>query len=260
MKHLISLSAIAVIFVFSVSSCKKDKVDTDTQSAVDYNICETEFTRITPEINTIALNAQGINKVAAICPVVSSDTVSNPKSITIDYAGGCLDSIDNKVRKGQIKISFSGAWRTIGTKATATFSNYFVNEIQYEGKVEITRLDTFTINHKVIGGKATNSSFSTFWDCDRTLFINNSGTVGVYADDIYTISGTASGTDRKGKKYAVDIKSDLVKSASCPYVSSGVVSIFPDGLSPRILDFGSGVCDNIATLKIDESTFTITMK
>lgn len=257
MKQLISLSAVLILAFYS---CKKDKIDTDTQSAVDNNICEVEFARIVPEINTIALNTQGINKVTAVCPLVSADTSSNPKTITIDYGGGCLDSIDNKVRKGQIKVSFSGAWRIIGTKATATFTNYFVNEIQYDGKVEITRLDTFVINHKVIGGKCTNTSYTLLWNCDRTISINNSGTVGVYSDDVYTIYGTASGTDRKGKSYAVNITTALVKSASCPYISSGLLSITPDGLSARTFDFGSGTCDDVATLKIDESAFTIKMK
>ncbi|MBL7883620.1 MAG: hypothetical protein JNL69_06100, partial [Bacteroidia bacterium] len=61
MKKIFSISIIAIgVTLFTLNSCKKDEPDTETQSAVDNNICETEFTKMMPRVNDFGINEQGI--------------------------------------------------------------------------------------------------------------------------------------------------------------------------------------------------------
>ncbi|MBK7184235.1 MAG: hypothetical protein IPH89_15720 [Bacteroidetes bacterium] len=52
----------------TLNSCKKEEPDTETQSAVDNNICETEFTKMMPRVNNYGINEQGIKNMRAACP------------------------------------------------------------------------------------------------------------------------------------------------------------------------------------------------
>src|SRR5689334_19866547 len=111
-----------MLFAFAVSatfhSCKKEDPDTETQSAVDNNICETEFTKMQGNVNGFAINEQGIKAPLPSCPTITPpDTTISPgwpRTMTIDYGtSGCPDSIDGKIRKGMITLTFSNRWHIV---------------------------------------------------------------------------------------------------------------------------------------------------
>lgn len=54
-----------------------------------------------------------------------------------------------------------------------------------------------------------------------------------------------------------DIVSPLRIQLSCRWIVSGTVEIRPESLPLRILDFGNGECDNIATVLVNGVTYTI---
>src|ERR1041385_943384 len=111
-----------MLFAFVVSatfhSCKKEDPDTETKSAVDNNICETEFTKMHSHVNGFAINEQGIKSMMPPCPTVTPpDTTTSPgwpRTMIIDYGtAGCTDTVDGKTRKGIITLTFSNRWHLI---------------------------------------------------------------------------------------------------------------------------------------------------
>ncbi len=61
MKRILFSSLFLIgLIALTLNSCKKEEPDTETQSAVDNNICETEFTKMMPRINSYGINEQGI--------------------------------------------------------------------------------------------------------------------------------------------------------------------------------------------------------
>jgi len=68
-----------------------------------------------------------------------------------------------------------------------------------------------------------------------------------------------NGKDLEGKTFKVGATADLVKSATCDYLSSGILEIKPNGLNWRTLDFGGGVCDPYARVTGGSTTLAFSV-
>jgi len=265
MKKIFSISIIAIgVTLFTLNSCKKDEPDTETQSAVDNNICETEFTKMMPRVNDFGINEQGIKGMRSLCPtIISPDTVASPgwpRTMVIDYGPGCADSIDGKIRKGKITCSFSNRWSIIGSYVTITLDTFSVNGIKYDcDSIRITHSSQYGFTTKVFKGVCQSNSWNLEWECDRTLVQTAGfGDFNPY-NDVFSLTGTASGKNRNGKTYSVNVLTPVIKRSSCSWIESGVIELTPEGFAPRKVDFGNGNCDNQATITIKGNTFTFTM-
>jgi hypothetical protein len=269
---ILSVSAIAL----TLNSCKKTEPDTETQSAVDNSICEGEFTSRMPVIHGFAIKENGVKAMmdarAGSCPSIlinPADTLDGfPVTMTLDYGtSGCVDSIDGKIRKGQIVAKFDRKWDSAGATVTVKLVNYFVKNnatadfVQYNcDSIMIIHNSAVSFTNTIIGGKCTAPSWNLEWAGSRTL-TQTAGFATPFNpyDDVYSFTGSANGKNRNGKTYTVVVKVPVVKRATCPWIESGRIEITPEGLSPRTVDYGSGTCDSQATLTINGNAFTFTM-
>jgi hypothetical protein len=78
-------------------------------------------------------------------------------------------------------------------------------------------------------------------------------------DDVYSIEGSASGKDGQNISYSVTITTPLVKKLNCEWISSGVGEMKITGQATKKLNFGTGTCDNIATLTVGRLSTTVTL-
>lgn len=271
-KNIYILTALLLSSVFVINSCKKADVDNDTQSAIDNGICEQEFTKITPNVNGRAIKENGVQKTHwGSCPDVyvdPADTLNGfPVTMWLIYdtttaGNGCLGD-DGKLRKGKIKCVFNKPWHkdTIGNNLTnITFYDYKVNGIKYEGTVIISKPSQYAYRTQVISGKCTkDASWELFWDCDRTITWTAGMGDTIVSNDVYSVTGNASGINRNGTSYTANIVSAIVKSNSCAYIQEGILDITPQGRPTRTLDYGDGTCDNKATVTINGNTYNITL-
>ncbi len=267
------LSTFTVIFTLvaiTISSCKKEEPDTETQSAMDNNISETEFTNIMPTVNNLAIKENGIKSMRddgtrGARPTITvdpADTLNGfPVTMIIDYGTiGIVDSIDGKTRKGIIRCLFSEKWRNVGAYAKITLENYSVNGILYTAdSIKLTHSALYGFTHQIFKGKCTAPNFTIHWEGTRVLtHTSGYGDLDPY-NDVFSLSGNASGITRGGKSYTVNITVPIVKRTSCSWAESGRLDLTPSGLDTRTVDFGNGVCDNIATLIIKGNSFNFTM-
>ena len=272
---ILLVSALALTF----NSCKKNEnPDTETQSAVDNNVCEDEFTKIAPTVNNFGIKEQGVKSMLfrdrSACPMVyidPADTLDGfPITMDLIYdttanAVGCADANDNKIRKGKITATFSDHWLNVGSKITIRLYNYYVkgangDELHYEvDSIVITHDAQYKMTTKVFGGKCTGPGWSLLWACSRS--IEQTGGMGDTNpnNDVFQITGSANGTNRQGKTYTVNITQALVKRTSCAWIESGRSELTPQDLATRTVDFGSGNCDDEATITINGNTFTFHM-
>ncbi len=266
MKRILFSSFLLIgIVALTLNSCKKEEPDTETQSAVDNNICETEFTKMMPRINSYGINEQGIKSMRAACPSViidPADTLDGfPVTMTLDYGTtGCVDSIDGKVRKGQVIATFSDHWLTVGSYVKITLVNFSVNGITYAcDSIKIGHSSQYGFTTQVFKGLCQGPSWNLEWECNRTLTQTAGfGDVDPY-NDVFTLTGNANGKNRNGKTYSVAITSPIIKRSSCSWIEKGTMELTPEGLAVRTVDFGTGNCDSQATLTINGNTFTFTM-
>lgn len=263
------------ILVVSVNSCKKDRPDTDTQSSVDNSICEGEFSRMFPQTHAIAVNDSGVNKWGEPpfplggCPDYHIDSADNangfPKTVVMSYGhdndGDSINEIpctgsDGKVRQGLVLAVFDKHLSQPGATITHTLKNYQVNGIKYEGVISVAKSGN-TFAQTVTGGKCTKGSeWTILWDCSRSITTLLGDTANPF-DDVCLISGTANGTDRRGKAFSVEIDpaNPLRREMGCPYIVQGIQTIKLEGKKDRTINYGNGTCDNIAVLTIDGNEF-----
>jgi len=269
-----SLVCSALLF----SSCKKDSTaaDSDVEPAQDNALAEASFNDVTTITDQAAFSGSVNMRVASVdredgslgsaCATVSVDTLSSPHNITIDFGTtNCLCN-DGRNRRGKIIASFTGRYRDAGTVISISFSNYFVNDNQLTGTKKITNnglntagnlVYTIEVNGSVI--KANGAGTATWVSTRQREWIAGAATPLILNDDVYSITGTASGTTAKGKSYTIAITKALVRKMSCRWFESGVLDVTPQGKPTRTLDYGSTGCDANATVTILGHTFPIVL-
>lgn len=196
---------------------------------------------------------------------ITLDTTSATRSLTINFNGrACTDT---KFRQGQAIFTWTGSWSNAG-RGIVNFrtSNYFVNGNQHRIRGTVsnnspggtanpsyTVVCTDSILYANTIGIATFSGNTT-----RTWTSGNAaGSPADYTQFRFAVSGSGSGNSSRPLAYIFNIgntPTPLLTLPSCAYFVSGRIDVTPQGRSLRTLDFGSGNCDNLATLTADGVT------
>ncbi len=247
-------------------SCKKDNefaIDSNTNTARDHILAENLFN----EIQTLIYQAEQGNLDSFGCVTIIHDTISNPKTVSIDYGTvNCLCS-DGKNRRGLITASYTGNFSDSGTVVIISTSDFYSNDHKIDGTKTITNMGTnsnnhswFTINESGTVKKA-NSSGSISWYAYHTReWVQGETTTGSdWQDDVYEITGNAYGTNTDGSSFSAIIREPLRIEMICQQFTSGRIEFTPSNRPIRLINLGSGACDNKALITINENVFEITL-
>lgn len=273
--NLFKVSLVAFSFTFAITGCvPEDRSDKDTQTASDNEQAEFISTDVVNMADaayngkTSFKNEEGAGALGGGCATVSRDTSisSDPDTITIDFGTSNCLCADGRYRRGIVRVFHTGNWITAGSFRTITFSNYFVNDYQVEGTHTVTANGKNSAGHYNWTIKADNMKItrpdgkSHLWSSTRTReWVEGDGTLFNWLDDVYHITGNASGTNVNGLSYAADITKPVRHEIKCRWFTSGTVVLKPSGKMDRTLDLGNGNCDNEATVTIGKKTYTIHM-
>jgi hypothetical protein len=262
------------VFSFVYYGCKKDKEDTNQRAAIDNSTAENAFNDIFKQVDKAARQTtQAAAKTTqldtigcATLTITPFDTVTWPKTLTIDFGtSNCLCE-DLKYRRGKIIATLTGRYRDSATVITVNLDNYYVNDNHIEGNKTITNLGHIgtygggnNLKYRIV---VTNAKITTIdgiitWESTRyrEWIEGESTTWPAWQDDVYRITGSASGIDINGNSYTVNIINGLRVALDCRWIESGTIEIAPAGLAVRTLDFGTGDCDNQATVSINGVTY-----
>lgn len=268
-----------------LNSCKKEtnEVDTETQSVVDNSICEQEFMQIQPTTNNLAIQTKGTGakkvmagyQLLAACDTltyISGDTtytnLNNPPVFEFNFTNCSATNFDGVSRSGKITVKFLGRPKIANSKTIIKLQNYVVTKatgsINYacDSIVATTLPSTATtrgFNVDIVNGLCTGDNWTIKYSSSKTITINNSSTPFVFNDDFTTVTGSANGTNRAGRKFTVSIN-NIVKPNNCKYITSGSLDLTPDGLNKRTVDYGSGACDDDATYSVNGQTIAFKLK
>ncbi len=262
-------SALIAGGIFFTTSCNKATVDSNTTTTSDNQLCESEFMRVVPQVNSLTFSKlnKSVERVGGVTyPIITAtDTVTNgngwPRTLTINYgSAGVVDPIDGKTRKGVITVSFTNYWHDIGTTATITYSNYFVNSISYSATLEATRKSPTQFGLDVVNGVCKSTNWVIQYGSSRILTWTNGISDSVFSHSAYMITGSGYGVDRNTVNFKSAISSAAPMTLFCncaSLITSGTVTINPAGLATRTVNYGSGACSSTATVTIDGQNYTI---
>ena len=185
------------------------------------------------------------------------------RTLTIDFgATNCLCA-DGRYRRGKIMVRFTTDVNRRTAGAVVTRVDYFVNDNQHTATRTFTDIGngSFTVdvtNASII--RANNGgthSWTANWTFTRTAGF---GTPQV-SDDVYSVTGSATGTNRKNVGYTATIQNPLIKRADCPkYFVQGTIAVTNTNSKAMTLDYGTGTCDNVATVTVNGHTRTIALR
>lgn len=269
------IPALLVLSIAFVSACRKDRDDLDDTTVASDNEQSETFSN---DVMNIADNAaqtgsagfrtsadNAIYEGLSQCASVTHDTVSNPKMLTIDFGTvNCLCA-DGRNRRGKIIVTYTGRYFETGAVKTMNFDNFYRNDNKLEGTRTITNngLDNqgrmnWTINAQNMKITKSNGKVHT-WNSVRTRTMIAGYDTQIWTDDVYEITGSASGINANGLNYKANITKALHRAMNCRWIDSGTIEITPEGKNTRTVDFGNGTCDDQATVSVKKRTRNITL-
>ncbi len=287
-KKILSLALVASIITFS--SCNEgddQKISNEQSKAVEDQSATEAYFNEAGDMSTTALSSPEDEQISGgrtkenITITVEGDTrfkgatvtlTIGPNNtllvpqgtITIDFGAGQTDA-SGTVRKGKIIVAYNG-WRFLpGSKIEVTFQGYEVNGVKLEGKRTVTTTalaqGSITFEVKDENGKAT---FTDGTFVTRQSLHTSKWTIGnSTATTTWTLEGSASGQTREQQPYTATVQSPIIFKLDCALSSfvtpaQGVL-VLTVGTTAIQVDYGTGTCDNKATISVGGLTQEITI-
>jgi hypothetical protein len=268
-----ALLLIAVSLCFT--SCKKqDRKPKNANAATDNAAADNAFAGIWKQISIVADSSSTIKSMATTLSGCATGTITPwdlttwPKTVVLNFGTvNCLGS-DYVNRRGIVTAVFSGPYADSNTVITVTTTNYYHNDYKIEGTQIITNKGHISSGHllyNVVVNDAhitnTSGGVST-WSTNqnRVWYAGESTALNIF-DDVYMISGNASGISVDGEAYNIVTNTDLRVNVGCHWIVSGqfTLTLASYPTYPIVFDYGTGACDGNATATLDGTTYNISM-
>ncbi len=275
----ILIIALGILTIGQIAGCKKRKYDNsdapknnafveasfDEMTNMSDQAIKGNFTYYGLETVTVVYGKESVNEEEKTdCNVVITlDTVSSPRTITIDWGTSNCTCNDGKQRRGKIITTYTGSYFSQGTVITHTPVDYYVNDNKLEGTKTVTNMGNNSSNQPFynisVSGTATLTSGEIVsYSSSRVRTFTAGYTTPLYVyDDEYDIAGSATATVTNGDSWYADITSALHVKVGCPYITKGTLELTPTGKPTRTVDYGDGTCDGTFTVTVNGHTYTI---
>ncbi len=268
--------SISVLLSFLLLSCQKPVVDTETTTSTDNSLVIQEFLQIIPTICERSANKKGlVNLYNAALPLptgclvdsISGDTThdgsgnyTNPDTTKLPVLwlqfANCTGA-DGKWRNGTISVKFHQMFTNSNSDFAISLQNYIVQGVSFQGSLALKRISGNQFTLGINNGICNTGTANIQCTLQYTVTLNNNGTPTLISDDQATGNGTTSGLNREGRKYTCQSSTPLLKPANCGWITGGQMSVSPAALHSRTLDFGNNNCDDLATMLLNQQTFTL---
>jgi hypothetical protein len=273
LKSILTIISAATIMV----ACERDErfsqgtdeeEEQTLQSASVSEDASDDALEVVGQIETQMSHAGG--RSAAICATVTKDT--DNKTITIDFGAGCVGPYGRE-RSGKIIVAYSGIVGDSLSNRIVTFEDYFVNNKEISGTIELRDIEINDGGNLQSTKKLVDLKIA-FPNGEYVVF-NGSRTrelISGYADsdpsnNVYKITGSVSGQSTTGRIFTHEITTPIIADWSCAAGGnfarvSGVVEMSSLGgyvARKRTVSYGEGECDNIITVTTFRRTYAVTI-
>ncbi len=270
---LVLMAVITAFIAISTTSCKKDEEEDKNEApnyraAQDNALAEGIFSGIYGQIDRTA-KQDSLKMIDSLnCPILTISGTAYPYTFTLDFGVQCLCN-DGRIRSGQVVSTITGPYLDSTSAITSTLINYYetINNVDYHvtGTNEVVNLGKNVSGHPCFSVNVTNASITSVhgtitWASQRIReFAQGYDTWLNPFDDVYLITGQSNGTDINGAAYSVNIINPLMIQFGCQWIKSGSIELVNPGYPTITVDYGSGACDNAATVTINGVSYPIVM-
>ena len=281
-----ALATLAGTLLFS--SCKKDEADsdiadTDLQEVSANNETENEADDLQQNADDAVqffdarLNGSGTTgpnsySPAGLCWTAVLDPAAH--TITVSFDSTCQGR-NGRYRRGSLLVSYTPNYRaTPGATVITVPQQYFVSRTPFSAtnpgnRVKGVRtvmnigLDADSVMVREGEISFTDGTTAT-WTADKRREWTTGATTEDRSDDVFAITRMhKQGSTRNGRTFTADALTPVIWKRACwlnngfhnPVQGSVVVKV--QGRRDRVIDYGAGTCDNVATVTIGNRTRTI---
>jgi hypothetical protein len=260
--------------MLAFAGCQKSERDEDTETtatrdnALAYHIFDDAF-RVVHRfaMRDSLLNDTGIVQWFDDCIVKAtlSDTLAIfPLYLSVNYSDDTTLCDDGFNRYGLIRASFSGKYLNQGTQVAISFEGYRKDAFDVSGNILLTNKGLNSDGRRVFSvqvtdGIITGRNIDIEWQGTHDMvWVAGSSTDGIVDDDIFEISGSASGKNSRGNTFVNAITESYSSDLSCQWFKSGRSEVYVPNLQTRLISYGiDGVCDNIFVQSRDNTTMQV---
>lgn len=262
---------IAVLAVVGLNSCNKTDAVSEAEVAkttiADYATIVTAFASDFDDELTSTdesdLKSASLARCFTVTIAKNADGAFYPRVWTVDYLDGTCTLFSGNTKKGKIHVSLSDFWKNEGSLKTVTFEDYYFNSNKMTGvktilNTGLNEKGNLTFAKTIAGASLTNPDGSSIsWECKKQSELIGGGSTFLFADDVYSVTGSGTGVNLDKKNYTLTITSPLIYKNGCFYPVSGIVKIDAVGGDVQTINYGTGACDNLATLTVGGVTSEI---
>ena len=292
MKQIITIKtlwiSVLALSLFALAGCEKN-VDTSAQDQLEAQDSQTSSEadgEAEAYFNDVFDDVMGVNEEVGVggtgifgrptnCPVVTVTRLTPgaafPVRITMDFGTtGCVGR-DGRTRKGKIISTYTNRLIVPGAIANTVFDGYYVDSTKVEGIHKITNTGSGQIGNPpafqytvtVTDGKLSRPSGNFIeWNSNKVITQVEGMITSAPVDDIFRIEGSSRGrVSRNGRisLFETNVTEPLMKKFTCRWIVKGKIRTIRISASlPNawiaVLDFGTGTCDNLATVTINGVT------
>lgn len=276
------LNILLLITLIFISGCKKNNEE-DSSDSTDSGaelVTAEDNNRGESESNSIfSMSKGGLDRKLGAktdagdtlnlppCATETLDTLSTPRTYTIDFGTTNCLCWDGKNRRGKTIITWSGNMRDSLAVMTITTDSLWVDDVRWLYTHRETNLGRIppqgnparlieVTDCKIFGSEGT-VEFTSSRTREHT---QGHWTPMDMRDDEFLIRGTTSGKDRNGNTFNTEILMPLKFRTDCKYFSAGSMELRRNGGEVRRLEYGDGNCDNDAVMIIKGKPYPFKLK
>lgn len=266
----ISFALILLAGISIVSSCDKKNDDDATQIvpettgyASDQLLLEHIYNNVDRVIERAfvsgASGLKGGEQALAACAKISDTTVGGETTMVIDFGNNPCLGFDGRYRQGKIIVRYDSSqkYKGKGYYQNISFEGYMVDGYRVYGSKSMINIGPDINGDYYYQVKRVDSVYVDDEDgfirgtSERRMTWYAGYSTPQHSDDIYRLSGTGVFYRPDDSKYNTEIAKPLVVAVSCNWIREGVINIYPEAATNRVLDYGDGGCEDDATISVN---------
>ncbi|WP_299209187.1 hypothetical protein [uncultured Dokdonia sp.] len=202
-----------------------------------------------------------INSFFADCATITvTPNGDGSGSVLADFGDGC-ELANGAIVSGQVVFNYSTVQNESRT-ITYTYENFTYNSNEVSGGGTINRIFENGNGNPQSEVMASITVYFPVQDVTATRsanrvreWIEGVGS-GIWTDNVFSVTGNWDTSFSSGFTRSGEVMEALRREATCPHFVSGTLAISQNNIN-GVLNYGGGVCDNIAVITIGNQDFTI---
>lgn len=182
-----------------------------------------------------------------------------PNTLTIDYGTNGVTGPHGHVRKGKLVIDYSAPMNTSGAVRTLNHVDFFIDDVEIGGTIALTNQGMNASGDLVFLRVVLDRSLTfpsgkiSSWTASQILTQVEGVGTDQRLDDVWSITGSATGSNRDGKSFSLNTTEALLYPTTCRWIVDGVIEVVVAGETISI-DYGDGSCNNDATITLPDGS------